>query len=77
MDTTNLSTSGVAPWSKDAVRRWMRGNLDAYRDRFTGEVDFTRLAESAANAWDQDHEGGPLDDPDHWVWEVAAEFDDA
>lgn len=55
----------------------MRGNLDAYRDRFTGEVDFTRLAESAANAWDQDHEGGPLDDPDHWVWEVAAEFDDA
>lgn len=63
------------PWNKAEVRRWMRVNLDDHRDRITGEVNLTSLAEAAAGAWDQDHEGGPLDDPDHWVWELAAEAD--
>ncbi len=63
----------VPPWNKPEVLRWMRAELDQYRDRVTGEVNLTDLAEAAANHWGMDHEDGPLDDPDHWVWEAAVE----
>lgn len=66
----------VPPWNKPEVLRWMQANADDYRDRITGEVNLTALAEAAANHWCQDYEGGPLDDPDHWVWELAAKVGD-
>jgi hypothetical protein len=62
-----------AQWNKPEVLRWMRINLEDHRDRVTGEVNLTALAEAAAAEWGQDHEDGPLDDPDHWVWEAAVE----
>lgn len=48
------------------VRKWM--DLHA-RDHKTA----TELAEAAAAAFDVDEEGGPLDDPDHWIWDEAVD----
>lgn len=58
-------------FNKDNVRRWMRRNIADHRDPHTGEVNATTLAESAADAFDANGLGGPLDDPDHWIWDLA------
>jgi hypothetical protein len=34
-------------------------------------VNLTRLAEECAAAFDCNHEGGPLDDPTHEIWDWA------
>lgn len=52
------------------VKKWMRMNLETYRDS-CGEVNLTALAEGAAEEFEIDGEGGPLDDPDSWIWEFA------
>lgn len=62
-----------AAFTRTAVEAWMLLALDEHRDALTGEVNHTSLAEAAADAFDVADEGGPLDDPDHWVWEVAVE----
>lgn len=61
------------PWNEAEVRRWMQANRAAHVDPQTGELNCTGLAEAAAAEWDRDHEGGPIDDPDHWVWDLAVE----
>lgn len=55
------------------VLRWMRVHKEQFRDPLTLEINATLLAESAANAFDADFEYGPLDDPNHWIWEIAIE----
>lgn len=62
-----------AAFTEEEARRWMIANLEDHRDGRTGEVDCTGLAEACAEAYDVADEGGPLDDPDHWIWDVAVE----
>lgn len=62
-----------AEFTREAAAAWMRRSLDEHRDGRTLEVDCTGLAEACAEAFDMADEGGPLDDPDHWIWEVAVE----
>jgi hypothetical protein len=54
------------------ARSWIRSNANNFRDPQTGEVNYTQLAEECAANFDADNEGGPLDDPDHWIWDEAA-----
>lgn len=51
--------------TRQQVRSWMRRNADYY-DTATAMVE-------AANAA-LDLPAGAMDDPDHWVWEEAAEY---
>ena len=57
------------------ARKWMRRNADAYLEP-TGEVNLTRLAEACAAEFDANQEGGPLDDEEHFIWEIAVEVAD-
>lgn len=34
--------------------------------------DATLIAEACAGIFRVDFDGGPLDNPDHWIWELAA-----
>lgn len=58
---------------KVAVHAWMIAHREEHRDPATCEINCTALAEEAAHAFDADEEGGCLDDPDHWIWELALE----
>lgn len=62
----------TAEFTKANVRTWMRSNGFNHEDRHTGEIDMTGLAEAAADAFNQNHVSGPLDDETHWIWEEAA-----
>ena len=59
--------------SEKTARTWMERNVADYVDNMTGEVSCTQLAEACCQHFDTNHEGGPLDDPDHWVWDLAAQ----
>jgi hypothetical protein len=48
------------------VRRWMRRAWET-----DGYNTATELAERAAEAFACDYEGGPLDDEEHWIWDMA------
>lgn len=52
------------------ARSWMEMHANEFEDRKTGEVNFTELAETAAN-----HVGHNewLDDPNHPIWDWAVE----
>lgn len=56
------------------VLGFMRGRAYLFVDAQTGETNLTELAEDAAGYFHQNHKGGCLDDPDHWIWELAARF---
>lgn len=62
-----------AAFTREAAEKWMLENHVAHRDPRTLEVNLTSLAEECAEAFDVADEGGLLDDPDHWIWEVAVE----
>lgn len=64
----------TSEFNKFNVAKWMQRNVIDYTDKKTNEVDITRMAEECAAYYDQNHEGGPLDDETHWIWELAAEF---
>ena len=53
------------------VLRWMRDHATEHKDDVTGEVDMTALAEAAADAFNQNDIDGPLDDEQHWIWDLA------
>jgi len=58
---------------KTQVRQFMREELSDYTHPDIwegGEVNLTRLAENAA--WEFGFDQW-LDDPDHWVWDIALE----
>jgi hypothetical protein len=59
--------------TKRAARQWMERNVRDYVDPKTGEVILTELAENCCQHFDCKDEGGPLDDSDHWVWDLAAQ----
>jgi hypothetical protein len=62
-------------FSKNTVRAWMSRHLEEHRSGRTGEVNWTGLCEAATGRFDMDHEGGPLDDYGHWIWDLAIEVD--
>lgn len=35
------------------------------------DYDSTALAEEIASCWNVDFENGPLDQEDHWIWEIV------
>ena len=49
----------------------MEKNIKDCVDSMTGEVDCTKLAEMCCEHFNCNDEGGPLDDPDHFVWDLA------
>lgn len=55
-----------------AALAWMAQHAEDHRDG-CGDVNLTSLAEACADAFGVADEGGPLDDPDHWIWELALE----
>lgn len=54
--------------TKAQVLKYMKDNVGNFVDPKTGEVNETGLAKDAAWNFDIDQW---LDDPDHWVWEMA------
>lgn len=65
-----LGAPAKSPPSRASISRWMRGNLDDYRDPRTGEVNLTALVEG----WDSTcADGGATLDQDHPAWEIAVE----
>lgn len=52
------------------VKNWMWNEI-RIRELDAGQVNMTMLAEEAAHAFDRDDW---LDDPDHWVWDAAADM---
>jgi hypothetical protein len=66
------------PFDRATAKQWMR---EAVLDRgehidACNEVELTPLAEACAEAFDQTHDDGPLDDHLHWLWEIALEVHD-
>ena len=63
----------ASTFTRTAAKQWMRDEVFAYGRHIesSGEVNMTSLAEACADAFDQADEGGPLDDSEHWLWEVA------
>jgi len=59
--------------TKSQAKAWMLANVHDYKDHSTGEVNATFLAEACAAHFDRDE---VLDDPDHWLWEIAIEYFD-
>lgn len=56
---------------KNTITRWMRQELASNGAAYLDSADcpmFTHLAETAADAFER-HDW--LDDPDHWVWDIA------
>lgn len=58
-------------FAQRVARKWMNENVRDSMDPETGEVNCTHLAESCCDHFDANNEGGPLDDPDHWIWDLA------
>lgn len=58
--------------SRASIRRWMMANKEDYRDRRTGELNWTELVE----AWDRAcADGGATLDPDHIAWDIAVSLE--
>ena len=62
-------------FTQENVRAYMKSVRDEHIDH--GEVNWTFLAEDAANHFDMADEGGPLDDETHWIWDLAQEVGEA
>lgn len=54
------------------VKRYMRDVAPSHKDD-CGDVNLTSLVEDAASALNFNNVGGPLDDPEHDVWNWAFE----
>ena len=52
---------------RNAVRRWMRANVESLVDD-DGEISGYTLAAAAIDAFELD---APADDDDHWIWDLA------
>jgi hypothetical protein len=53
-------------FTRENVLRWMRLHVDEYGTE-------TELAEAAAEVFEVNDVPGPLDDEQHWIWEVAVD----
>ena len=56
------------------AKRWMQKNVSDHVDNLTGEVNMTSLAESCCDHFNENQIGGPLDQEDHFVWELASDI---
>lgn len=59
-------------FNKKNVRKWMDNNAASYTDQIN-VVNMTELVVAAAQHFGQDDVGGPIDEEDHWIWDVAAD----
>lgn len=66
--------SELSFFNRKNVKSYMNNVYENHVDKAVGEVNYTSLVESAASYFEQDHMNGPLDDPDHWIWEIALEI---
>ncbi len=57
-------------FNKRSALVWMKNNAEDYRDDYTQELNLTRIVEACCAHFGVDAIGGPLDDPDHWIWEL-------
>ena len=57
----------VEKFNQKNVSRWMRDNWDLFDSA-------TELAENCAYSFEVDDEPGPLDDTNHWLWDLAVKF---
>ena len=62
-------------FNKKNVKSYMNNIYLDHVDKATNELNHTSLVESAADYFEQDYENGPLDDPDHWIWEIVLEIE--
>ena len=60
-------------FTKRNVRRWMRENAKKHEDS-CGEVCCTSLVEGCCDEFLDGGVGDPLQNPHHWVWEVAVDI---
>ena len=65
-------------FTRDAAKRWTREAVRVRGEHIDacGTVELTPLVEACADAFDQAHDDGPLDDHLHWIWQVALEVHD-
>lgn len=61
-------------FNKHNVKVWMAINYSDFIDSRTNELNLTAIVEAAAEAFNKNFEDGPLDDPDHWIWECPLEL---
>lgn len=61
-------------FNKHNVKVWMAANYNDYVDPLTNEINLTAIVEAAAEKFNKNFEDGPLDDPDHWIWECPLEI---
>lgn len=52
------------------VTVWCKRHAHEHRAP-NGEIDHNALARACAEAFKVAHAGGPLHDPDHWLWEAV------
>lgn len=57
-------------FNRDNTKKWMLTEIafDDYSDNYRA------LAEECAAAFNVNDTGGPLDDPDHWIWDLPVEI---
>ena len=70
-----ITKTDISFFNKKNVKSYMNNVYEDHIDNLTGELNHTSLVESAASYFEQDYENGPLDDPDHWIWEIALEIE--
>ena len=66
----------ISDWNPSPAfwKYWIRNWMNDYVHEISKPEYATQLAENCANALDHDEW---LDDPDHFIWEIALEFYDA
>lgn len=66
-------------FTETIARHWMIRTLQSDERTYLDcdEILRAKLAEDCAHAFEVDDEGGPLDDPDHWIWDTAHEVAEA
>ena len=66
----------ISDWNPSPAfwKYWARNWMNDYVHEISKPEYATQLAEACANALEQDEW---LDDPDHFIWEIALEFYDA
>lgn len=70
-----INKTELSFFNRKNVKSYMNNVYENHVDKATGELDYTSLVESAAGYFEQDYENGPLDDPDHWIWEIVLEIE--
>jgi len=59
-------------FTEGAAKHWMLLHAEEHADR-SGSINATSLAESCADHFGVNDEGGPLDHETHWIWDLAWE----